>query len=312
MSADDRIVDELWFQEEDDDSGESEAARNSLAVRLAELEGLKPFPAVAQRVVELLSDPNFQQREVQAAIEEDPALASRVLRVANSAAFAGAVPCDSVGQAIVRLGAALVRELILGMSLMDFFQDVTGHGQSLRDHSVTTAAVARILARDYLDREPPGVYLSALLHDVGKLLLLQSGEFPHDGMDPVALDELDDADGSHEHERTLLGYDHAILGGHAVMLWRLPHPVPQALSFHHQFDYLKELGDERLTQLVAIVRLADQLDRQLVADPPPDKKALKRILKGPEATCLGVDRKILLADWSELFIARAEAASLYR
>jgi HD-like signal output (HDOD) protein len=305
-----KIVEELWFAEDDPEQA-SDAAAASFAARVAQLEGLKPFPAVAQKVLALLADPNFRTQDVRAAIEEDPALAARVLLVANSAAFAGSTPCDTVGRAIVRLGAATVRDLVIALATMGMFHDVTGRGRILRDHCVSTGALARVLARDLLANPAPGVFLAGLMHDVGKLLMAQSGEFPTLALTPQELEDLELVDGSHALERQHLGYDHAVLGGHAVMLWKIPFPTPQVVAWHHQPTRAAEPDDETLDGMVSVVRLADRLDRVVMSD-PPEKRLVKELARCPAAERLGASESQLRDLWSELFLVKAEASAAFR
>ena len=63
--------------------------------------------------------------------------------------------------------------------------------------------------------------------------------------------------------------------------------------------------------MVAIVRLADQLDRLLVSDPPTDKKAVRALARGPDRAQVELSERYLRSSWSELFLARAEAVSLF-
>src|SRR3954469_13576630 len=76
------IREDLWFGD-DDPKRTSEEASRSLAAAAAVAAGLKPFPVIAQRVMTLLSNPDTPVVKVKKAIEQDPALAARILRVAN-------------------------------------------------------------------------------------------------------------------------------------------------------------------------------------------------------------------------------------
>src|SRR4051812_47554640 len=101
------VREELWFG--DDDPARSWlSASQSLATAAVAAAGLKPFPTVAQRVMKLLSDPDVKVSKIRAAIEQDPALAARLLRVTNSAVYGTATPCKNIEDAIVRLGSRTV------------------------------------------------------------------------------------------------------------------------------------------------------------------------------------------------------------
>ena len=300
------IVEELWFADVPPDAPAPAARR--FAERIVDLCSLKPFPAVARRVLALLSDPDFRVNEVRATIEEDPALAGRVLRLANSAAFAAATPCDTVGRAIVRLGAATVRELVLALATMGLFEDATGRGAAVRAHCVAVGTLARVLARGRLPSSNPGVFLAGLMHDVGKLMLLQSREFPTAGLLPEERLSLEQPDGSHEIERRTLGYDHAVLGGHAVLHWTIPFPTPQVVAWHHQPE--RAADDDTIGAVIAVVRLADHLDRVLVAPQPATAADVAALAATPEAVRLGLDEPSLAAAWSGLHHVKLESTSL--
>jgi len=105
-----------------------------------------PFPVVVQKVIACVSRPDFKTEQVRDLIEEDPALAARILRVANSVAFQTRLPCASIQDAIIRMGARAVTDLAAGMSAMTAFADVKGAGKAVREHCAGTAAIVRALA----------------------------------------------------------------------------------------------------------------------------------------------------------------------
>lgn len=253
----DTVLEELWFGDEDPDRPRYDASR-SLAAAVARIEGLKPFPVAAQKLLQLLWDPAYRMNEVQAVMETDPSLAARTLNIANSPLFRGLSPCRSIDQAIIRLGARNVRDIATGVATMSMFADVDGVGKRLRDHCVGVAAVARILAEVALPAEASSLFLSGLMHDVGKLLLLQTGEMQYP--------EVVSADATHDEthliERARLGYDHAVLGGHVMKLWRIPEPTAMLVAWHHQpARAFAEGGDPGL--MVALLRAADQIEHRL-------------------------------------------------
>lgn len=72
-----------------------------------------PYPAVALRLQRILARPNHGLAEVADAISADPALAARVLGVANSAAYGAGQEITTIGRAVVRLGSRTVSGLSL-------------------------------------------------------------------------------------------------------------------------------------------------------------------------------------------------------
>jgi HD-like signal output (HDOD) protein len=298
------VLEELWFGE-DDPKASDEAAANSLAARLAELEGLRPFPVVVQRVMDYVRRPDFEVRQLQLMIEEDPALSAKVLRVANSAAFAGTQPVASIRDAAVRLGARAISDVTASIAAMALFKDLKGAGRAVRDHMVSTAMVARVLS-SRKESASPAAYITGLLHDVGKLLLMQTEDPAYEAL----LAEIGNPDEAHLRERELLGFDHAVLAGHTLERWGLPDPIPRIVAWHHQPARAYEAGGE-VGLTVALLRVADQLEPMLKTRLPPDPAKLKRLCSNSDCAHAGIRERDLAALWRELEDAHRDALKLF-
>lgn len=248
----DSMCEELWFGDADPGATMAEAAR-SLAAAAARAVGLKPFPATAARLMAVLGQDDYRVDEVQRMLESDPALAAKLLRVANSALFASSVPCTSIANAVVRLGGRQVQEILAVTVTMEMFRDASGLGRDVLEHCVGVAAIARVLAKYWQFGDVDELYLAALLHDVGKLLCIESGEIAYDGMQPVMLEQ---PDAVHLLERAAVGYDHAVLAALVVRIWKIPEPVPTVIALHHQPGVAYQRGGPAAL-MVALLRLAD-------------------------------------------------------
>ena len=302
------VLEELWFGEDDPAVADAKAAQ-SLAAHLAELEGLRPFPVVVQKVIACVAHPDFRMEQVRDLIEEDPALASRILRVANSAAFHARVPCASIQDAIVRMGARTVADLASGMAAMTAFADLKGAGKAVREHCVGTAAIVRALAYRMSDGVDPAVaFLAGLLHDIGKLLILQTR---HQSYAELVAATAGTPDELHLQEREFLGYDHAVLGGHVLAKWGLPNPVPKIVAWHHQPARAYQEGSS-VAALVAVVRIADVIDTLVSGDKLTDGPALKRLVTSSDAVHSGIREQDIVATLSEASTLRGEALMLFR
>lgn len=83
------------------------------------LNGQLPSPkGVALAIINISRREDAATEEIARVVQTDPALASRLLRLANSAAYAGR-PIASIPEAIMRLGLDAVRQLAVGFSLVD-------------------------------------------------------------------------------------------------------------------------------------------------------------------------------------------------
>ncbi len=299
------MTEELWFGDEQP-ADVRERAAQSLSAKLAELRGLKPFPVVAQRVMTIVSDQRARLEEVGRVLETDPALASRTLRLANSALFLVGKPCDSVNQAILRVGTKALYEMMAAVAVLGMFEDMRGVGLTMRDHCVGVAAIGRALARRHGWEGGGQVFLAGLLHDVGKLLCMQSEELPYDALprEYMAFDIM------HQHERRILGYDHAVLGGHVLMDWKIPPSVAKAVAWHHQPGRAYAVGgDEAL--LVAILRLSDRVDLRIGEGAEPDDAFLDAVAKDSATAYLDISADDIARAWPSFVEARTSALSVF-
>lgn len=300
------ILEELWFGEDDAHAITAQAAA-SFAAALADLEGLRPFSEVARRVLDQVADKNFEVGRLQAIIEQDPALATKVLRLANSAAFRPREACVSIKQAIVVLGSRTLGELATSLSMMAMFADMSGIGRAVRDHCASTGALVRALA---LHRSNTGSnsYIVGLLHDFGKLLLIQAQPATYLKIHGNSLAE---ADTIHLREREVLGFDHAVLGAHILSKWGLPDPVPKIVAWHHQPARAFAEGGQ-VAQHVSLVRLAEKIDRLLGQESQPSAEETERIATTPECEYLGFRARDLEEMWNELRQVKQEAEQIFR
>jgi len=226
--------------------------------------GLKPFPTIAAQLMTLLGNPDHDIAEVRRLIESDPGMATRVLGVANSAAFMTKSGCKTVEEALVRLGARTLRDIVAGIAAVSMFGDDGAPDPlklrpRLRKHCTGVAAIARALADLWRYRDAEQVFLAGLMHDLGKLLSLQCGEIAYHEMPEEVLGSVNRV---HLLERMQKGYDHAVLAAHVLGGWNFPDEVRRVVAWHHQPGRAYEEGGA-VGLMVALVRVADALDVRL-------------------------------------------------
>ena len=297
------IREDLWFGDDDPQRTAQEASK-SLAAAAAVAAGLKPFPVVAQRVMTLLADPDTPVVKVRKAIEQDPALTARLLRVANSALYSPAVACRSVEDAVMRLGSRTVTEIVVSLATLGMFSDAkSGYGAAFRNHCVGVAAVGRVLGTEWRYKGVEHVFLSGLLHDIGKLLAMQVGEIRYEALDPVAVTTPDQV---HMHERAFAGYDHAVLGAHVLERWKLPDEIAKVVALHHQPGRAFAIGGN-VALGVALLRLADNIDFQIRKSRDLDEAYVETLVRDGAAEYTQFSQDVLRAMWPKFIAAHDEA-----
>jgi putative nucleotidyltransferase with HDIG domain len=209
------------------------------------------LPEVAAKVIELTGSENADAQALAEIVHRDPALASNILRIANSPVFAPSSPIVSLQQAVTRLGMQRLAELALAIAMKGRMFMVPGQEEMVAliwHHSFATACFAREIAR--LKRvNVESAFLCGLLHDIGKPVILaavarrwNTGQELLPGAVHVVLDEF-----------------HTAVGRRLIEKWRLPAFVADAILHHHDGNHDRELGD-----LCHIVALADLLAQTVV------------------------------------------------
>jgi len=138
------------------------------------ISGKLPSPkGVALTIMEISLRENATLSEVTKVVQTDPALSSRLLRLANSSAEASR-PLASINDAVMRLGMAAVRQIAMGFSLVDQYHEGTCQGfdyQGFWSHSLFMALASQELGRVIRIASPDDLFACGLLAQVGKLAL---------------------------------------------------------------------------------------------------------------------------------------------
>lgn len=203
------------------------------AVRAAvgEIGALPAAPDSYVALTRALEDPRTTLPKLAAIVEKDVAVCAKFLQFANSSFFSLARPIADVQSAIAYLGLDLLRALVLSAGALGVFRPRGGQSFSaaaLAEHGLSVAEAARSLADGRIPSTD--VFVTAMLHDVGKLVLSTHLPFQFDAA--VARAEATHRP-VHVVERELYGYSHAEVGAYLLGLWGLPSTVVEAVAFHH-------------------------------------------------------------------------------
>ncbi len=248
----------------------------SIEELVEEASGLVSMPQVALQVTRLVEDPNSSAEDIAEAIAREPALAARILRLANSPLYGMRSEVDTVSRAVTVLGTLQVRDLVLASAAVHGFDGIPNELVTMEDfwrHSLYTGLASRRLARLMLAGREESSFIAGLLHDIGKLVLY------HRCPQQVVQAFLAVINGEQERidaaERALLGFDHAELGGALMAHWALPEHLVAAARYHHRpLQAPERFRREAMRVHVAnhIAQMA-QLDTTRPGDVPPVEPA---------------------------------------
>lgn len=207
------------------------------------------MPVAYARLLSIISNERSTPQELVEVLELDPALAGRILRLANSAFLGVPGKVSSLTRAVLLLGWKWVSSLALGVSVWSSFTTRGGTpAVHLWGHAARVALAARLLGRHLSLKDAETAFSAGLLHDIGRAVLAVRYR---DYGDWIAEPE---SDGDLETERDLFGVDHATVGLWIATAWSLPPALVDAVALHHD-----DIVPEDQLDALAVVRLADRL-----------------------------------------------------
>ncbi|TFW17087.1 HDOD domain-containing protein [Duganella callida] len=212
------------------------------------------MPQILIKLIEHLQADDAGMPELAALIAKDAAMTSKILTVANSSAYHRNQRTVGLEQSLVSLGTDMIKTLVISESVFQTFNSFPHSGSTdLRGFwkgSLTTAVIARDVARQMDYQHLEEAYLAGLLHNVGRLALLATAPKEY----AFNFTARDDEDLCAVEQRTLQ-ITHAEAGAWLIERWNLDSFLADSVLYHH--EPIARL--ESSHPLIRIVRLAHLL-----------------------------------------------------
>jgi HD-like signal output (HDOD) protein len=200
------------------------------------LRSLPTLPTLHAQLTQELRKEEPSLENVGKIISQDIGMTSKILQLVNSAFFGLPQPLSSAREAVMYLGLATVRALVLSIQVFSQFDQNLIRGFSI-DALANHCWITGVMARRISELENAGAqvndqcFLAGLLHDVGQLILASG--LPEEYARVITKAN---ADGISlwEAEHGEFGATHAELGAYLLGLWGLPNMIIEAVAFHHR------------------------------------------------------------------------------
>jgi putative nucleotidyltransferase with HDIG domain len=196
--------------------------------------GFVILPAVALKIQEIANSGEADLDVLVEAIKLDPSLTARLIAVANSTYYRADKECKTLKAAVLRIGFKEACDCAMVLSSRDLFKSdsqlFAGLLEKIWEHSLAVGCCAGLLANRLNVKSSESYYTMGLLHDIGKLLLInilkdlyKSGKVP----DPADI-------------RQVLDSYHHRFGAELLKKWKYPEPFIELVLHHHERDYLQQ------------------------------------------------------------------------
>ncbi|MDI9570883.1 MAG: HDOD domain-containing protein [Pseudomonadota bacterium] len=224
--------------------------RQILQSKVNSIAAIPTVPATLRRISAMLEKPRISLDELSRLISNDPALTTKILKMVNSAAYGFPGRISSVSHATMLLGLNVIKGLLLGVSVFELMEKTI---IGLWEHSLACTTAARFIAQKKGLKEPEEVSVCALLHDIGKAVLML--QFPQ-AFEKAMQDAENEEITIYEAEARYFAASHAEVGQWLIQKWHFPPGLIDVIHYHHQPQLAKHLPME-----TAIVHVSDVLVR---------------------------------------------------
>ena len=228
---------------------------------------LPSLPAVAVKVLELTSDPDIKIDELAKQIQNDQALATKILRTVNSSFYGLRRRCSSIEKALVYLGLGPVKSLVLGFSLVTSVKDPNDEHFGFLEYwqrGLHTAIASKLIA-DHLNEDEIAdeAFLAGLCQDIGMIAMYRvlKGEY---------IELIEKAEGNHarlaKYELEAYEIQHSAVGAALAELWRLPDEIAMPVKYHDR----PTACPTEYSKTARCVALGNIIHRILISDSPTE------------------------------------------
>jgi putative nucleotidyltransferase with HDIG domain len=223
------------------------------------------MPGAAQKAFQLATNPQAEARDFAEVIKSDEGLSARILRIANSVYFDRGKPSTTIEDAVTVIGINELRCLLNATSLSELFPSKHPARSWFWANDVATAIISKALAQQHLPAKVELAFLGGLMHDIGKLLLVQRAPQEYDRV--IQYVEREGADFCTA-ESTVFPFDHTEVGQLLGERWNFSPELLDVIRRHHASWGELEYSASSLS-LPVIVKSADTIAHALAFGHPP-------------------------------------------
>lgn len=203
---------------------------------VAKMGAFPSLPPIYLKVVNALNSRHIDTETIAASISGDLAISAKLLQTVNSSFYGFDEKVGDVSEAINILGTDCVKNLVLAIQVFNSMGHSPEHKavtDELWHHSMSVAVAARRIAayegKD--EKAAEQAYTAGLMHDIGKLILLNAVPDAHAQARELAQET---SVSLKEAEDQAIGCNHAETGAYVLARWGMPTDLIEAVALHHE------------------------------------------------------------------------------
>lgn len=249
-----------------------------------DIQKIPSVPEVVRELIESLNDPNANLSELGGKVKQDQTISLKVLRMVNSPMYGLGQKCNTIEDAVVLLGTAKLKTLVVASGLVAAIDDIAGVDmRNFWKEGFRVAAYAKWMSPK-LGAHPDVAFTAGLIHNIGSLLIAMArpkiyaeiqeyvkGDKPRDKV-----------------ERNLLGFTHAEASAELARRWNFPEELVAAVE-----GQLTPLEFDPLSLEAAALHLAIHASEGKEMETPLPVLAAKMPYKLLETLELEIDEALL-------------------
>ena len=212
---------------------------------------LPEIPSIIFKLNDTIADPFSSSDDIAQVISKSPGLAALLLRIVNSAFYGFPSRIDSISRAVTIIGSKEISALAVGVTTMEIFKDIPKEVfdmQAFTHHSLACGVLARILAAAGNLRNTEQMFVSGLLHDIGRMVIFKY--FPRQ-VGPLLGGGADGKGCLYDVEKAVMGFRHTDIAADLFEKWKFPLSIHQNVVYHHRPTAAQDPAK------AAIIHLAD-------------------------------------------------------
>lgn len=183
----------------------------------------------------------------------DPALASKILKIANSALYRFPNKVDTISKALQIIGTRAAYDLALAYGVSHAFGDVEGKVIDLDkfwEQSVSCGLLAKYFADEHNLKEPERLFVAGLLHNIGELVVVSL--MPEKATRCQAFNE---RVSPAELQLATLGFTYTALSAKLIKMWGIPASIYAPIENIHEDETPATCIEEQILQLSYVLAL---------------------------------------------------------